>query len=968
MGNFTMKRRANHYWGPIAVLATMSACLAHDPEGDRFVGKSSEAQVRFARSLSPELQRAAPLRRAFIAARMAEAGPEHVFVASGEEGALRAASHEQGLTFTVASDGLIVTTASRDGWQGGVRLVGVGRVGAKRVDEAARIEAEGSKVTLWRGAVTEWYQSGPLGLEQGIDVAERPMGEGPLVAEILVSENLQPAPDGSGRAVILLEGEEGRLRYTDLFAEDACGQQLSTRMEVEGQTIRLLVDDEHAVYPIMIDPLIWLYQQELRVHEGIVEDRFGAAIAISGDTAIVGAYDDDEASENAGAAYVFVRNEEDWLLQAKLMALDAAPFEAFGLSVGISGDTAIVSASGDGDGGCSSPGTVYVFVRSGEEWNQQARIANPTPTDDDHFGAPAAISGDTAIIGSRGEDIEARNAGAAYIFVRSGEEWTEQARIAAHDAEEYDWFGSAVAISNDTAVVGHRNWGANSGMVYVFERSGETWPLQGQITGREIVDGDFFGNSVAISGDTIVAGADAHRHGGLFGSGAAYVFERNEGSWNQRAELIAHDAAEHREFGCSVAISGDRIVVGDVGDDHEGFNTGSAYVFARGEEVWSERSKLVAHDAAAGAFFGSAVAISGNTAIVSAQWDDIRGEDYGSVYVFREGLETGDACTEPSECHSHQCVDGVCCDTACGDGLPTDCQACSVALGAAENGNCGPLRADVATTVTCRAASGECDAAETCNGSDLTCPDDDVHAMDGEICTDSWDWTVDDICEAGLCSGTELGSCGAPLTVDAFPYTHSTTSVGRPSHIDGYGVGCDIEAPLRADVVYELAVEADDSFDITVDPTGFDAALIVLNFCADSEDCLAAADESESDEAEHLRFTATADGSYSILVEGEGDFTLTIEEVAGSDGDADGDGDTDSDSDGDLDGDGDSDGDADGDGDGDVEEDGDVLPDGDTQDDLVSDDGGCSCRLVGASRTCSTDFLLRLALGVGGSS
>ena len=275
-----------------------------------------------------------------------------------------------------------------------------------------------------------------------------------------------------------------------------------------------------------------LEQAKLTASDGESNDQFGYSVAVSGDgnTAVIGAYGDDDGGTNAGSAYVFVRSGSSWTQQAKLTASDGAASDFFGRSVVISGDgnTAVIGADGDDDGGIDS-GSAYVFTRSGSSWTQQAKLTASDGASSYHFGRSVAVSGDgnTAVIGAIGVD-EGR--GSAYVFVRSGSSWTQQAKLTASDGASEDQFGWSVAVSGDgnTAVIGSYaddDGGDRSGSAYVFSRSGSSWTQQAKLTASDRAANDYFGWSVAVSGDgnTAVIGsyADDDRGGG---SGSAYIF------------------------------------------------------------------------------------------------------------------------------------------------------------------------------------------------------------------------------------------------------------------------------------------------------------------------------------------------------------------------------------------------------------------------------------------------------------
>jgi hypothetical protein len=401
--------------------------------------------------------------------------------------------------------------------------------------------------------------------------------------------------------------------------------------------------------------------------DAATSDGLARSVAMHDDTAIVGApMDTHLAGSAAGAAYIFVRSGEMWIQQAKLIAADAAPNERFGVSVALWGDTAVVGAFlADHNGGVDA-GSSYVFVRSGppgsKVWTQQAKLTASDAEKSDFFGIAVAVSGDTAVVGSYQDDLEGGvDAGSAYVFVRSGppgsEVWTEQAKLVADDAAQLDLFGFAVAISDNTAVIGSylddNRGGTNAGSAYVYVRSRGVWSQQAKLITVDAADADWIGISVAIDGDTAVVGANLDDYAGQINTGSASVFVRSgaPGSevWTEQAKLTVPDAAIDDQLGLSVAISGGTAVIGALYDDHAGgFNAGSASVFARsgpsGGERWTLQATLTASDAAPSDTFGNSVAISDGRALIGAYLDDHEaGTDAGSAYIF-----SLDGCGQPS--------------------------------------------------------------------------------------------------------------------------------------------------------------------------------------------------------------------------------------------------------------------------------------------------------------------------------
>ncbi|MGJ8724877.1 MAG: hypothetical protein ACSHYB_10005 [Roseibacillus sp.] len=488
--------------------------------------------------------------------------------------------------------------------------------------------------------LTEWYHNGVVAMEHGYTVAQRPAHLNPteeVVIEVALyglTAAAHTAEDGSYQ-LNFNEGKRTVLSYSKLLVVDAQGQELPATMEPIETGFLLAYNDAQAVYPVTVDPLIVNEEAELSANDASSSDRFGTSVAISGDTVVVGAERDDDGGSASGSAYIFTRFGSSWSLQAKLTADDAAREDRFGFSVAISGDSVAVGAYRDDDGGLNS-GSAYLFTRVGSLWSLQEKLTAGDAASEDNFGYSVAISGDSVIVGARLNDDNGSFSGSAYVFNRSGSSWAQQAKLTASDAAAGDNFGISVAISGDSAVVGANlddNIGTDYGSAYVFNRSGSSWSQQDKLTAGDAAASDNFGDSVAISGDTIVVGAYSDDDAGS-ASGSAYVFTRSGSLWSQQAKLNAGDATALAFFGESVAISDDSIAVGANGDSHAGLSSGGVYIFTRSGSSWSQQDKLTASDAAANDNFGKTVAISGDSVVAGAHLDDDDGSSSGSAYVF----------------------------------------------------------------------------------------------------------------------------------------------------------------------------------------------------------------------------------------------------------------------------------------------------------------------------------------------
>ena len=427
----------------------------------------------------------------------------------------------------------------------------------------------------------------------------------------------------------------------------------STRLVVAATALLVLATASHA----------WGQNELLKVLASDAEagDKFGMAVSISGDTAIVGAWLDNHGVpelSDAGSAYIFQQDFQGqlWGEVKKLTALDAAASDFFGRSVSISGDIAIVASPFDDDTGSLS-GSAYIFYRNAgdlNQWNQVAKLTADDAVEGHLFGSSVSISGDFAIVGATGDADAGASSGSAYIFYRnspSDDQWGQVAKLTAMDATAGDYFGGSVSISGDTAIVGAPrnddncpgNPNCDSGSAYIFIKLPGGWmdmTENHKLTASDMDEGDRFGNSVSISGDLAIVGAVDDNDTGS-DSGSAYIFDRNDPSndeWGQQAKLTVSDGAINDKFGISVSISGDVAVVGAYLDDDNGSDSGSAHIFwepwPSDTDGWGRVGKLTASDGAANDIFGMSVSISRDVAIIGGPQDDDGGSDSGSAYIF----------------------------------------------------------------------------------------------------------------------------------------------------------------------------------------------------------------------------------------------------------------------------------------------------------------------------------------------
>ncbi len=396
-----------------------------------------------------------------------------------------------------------------------------------------------------------------------------------------------------------------------------------------------LVSPAWALTPIEVAKLI--------ASDGGPYDNFGYSVAVDGDTALIGARvsGDGGPAVRIGLAYVFTRTAGVWTEQAKLTASNVVSDFFFGVSasVAVEGDTALIGTCGRDT--CSA----YVFIRSAGVWKQQANLTASDGSRDDDFGLSVAIDGDIALIGAHYDDDNGDDSGSVYVFTRSAGIWTEQAKLTASDAAPFDNFGEGVALDGETALIGATgddDKGSRSGSVYVFTHSAGVWKEQAKLTASDGSRDDVFGLSVALDGDTALLGVQFDDDNGI-SSGSAYVFTRRAGVWAQQAKITQNDAVRLAGFGKSVALDGDTALIGASDGSILTGNNDSAYIFTRNAGAWTQQAKLNASDSIGDKLFGGSVALDGDTALVGSRYgydvdnDIVSG---GAVYVFSVITET----------------------------------------------------------------------------------------------------------------------------------------------------------------------------------------------------------------------------------------------------------------------------------------------------------------------------------------
>jgi hypothetical protein len=395
---------------------------------------------------------------------------------------------------------------------------------------------------------------------------------------------------------------------------------------------------------------------QLLADDGDFGDYFGYSVSLSldGNTALVGAAGDDvDGKRDQGSAYVYIRSGNGWVQQAHLLASDGAEGDWLGQAVSLSadGNTALIGAPFKQVGSNAVQGAAYVYTRVGNIWTEQAKLTAFGGAVEDRFGYAVTLSadGNTAFVGVPQGDVDTNiNQGSVYIYTQTGNTWLMHLQFFAVDGASNDGFGHTLSLSDDgnTLAVGayQDNVGANSdqGSVYIYRLNGNVWPQQAKLTAADGAVNDWFGYAVSLNSDgtRVIVSAYLDDTNGNNNQGSAYIFTRSGNTWTQEAKLLADDGAVEDYFGRAVSITGDgnRVVVtahlNDVGlNEYQG----SAYLYTRSGNSWTQQQEFAAPDSAAEDSFGSAADMSadGKTVIIGVNSDDI-GDNMvqGSAWVF----------------------------------------------------------------------------------------------------------------------------------------------------------------------------------------------------------------------------------------------------------------------------------------------------------------------------------------------
>lgn len=514
-----------------------------------------------------------------------------------------------------------------------LHLVAFGRSGTLRSVETVSPTFRGNRVNYKYGNLTEWWRVLPVGFEQGFTISERPIGRGELT--LVLATNRQGADASYGSTLAW-----DKFRYGKLAVTDAHGNVIPSRLKSKDNRILIAVNDAHAVYPLTVDPLVWI-EQKVAAAAGKSRSEFGLSVAMDRDIAVIGVPSADVGgNDRQGAAYVFVSLDGNWTQKAKLTASDGAAFDQFGLSVAVSDKTVLVGAPAATVSGHNDQGAVYAFLESDAAWTQTAKLTAIDGAAGDEFGARVALDGTTALVSAPSGEVEAGHysQGVVYAFSQANGGWTQADILSASDGTPYDYFGLGVTISDYIAVITapYAAIGNNGsqGKAYVFVRKGGGWIQTEILTANTGGKETHFGRAVTVDGTTALVGGMVNVNGDH--RNLVFVFAESNDIWTQEATLTASDGTAGDGFGTAIALDGSTALIGaffaNVGGN---FSQGAAYVFSQSNGTWTQTAKLTATDGGASNIFGKSVAIDGANMLVGSPQATIDSNwDQGAAYFY----------------------------------------------------------------------------------------------------------------------------------------------------------------------------------------------------------------------------------------------------------------------------------------------------------------------------------------------
>lgn len=574
-----------------------------------------------------------------------------------QESVIDAPNLQSGLEADFADDGTTTVRAFNRPWAWYAKMDNYGRTNLGTLLKTPTPIRQLNAVTYqWNDLLQEQVQLDGSNLKQTFVLQQSPDGVGLLHLNLFVDSSFTPS---FSQGTIYFNDTQNKqvLSYAPIVIRDAANKTYVASLAIYYKRITILLNDASAQYPLQIEmQLSHLDQSSANANSG---DWFGVSLAADGDTLVVGASGEDSNGllhyngkmSDSGAAYTYRRGSQGWQLDGALKLDTPGLGDAFGSAVAISGDTIVVGApfreGVSAQGALSDMGAAYVFGRSDGSWSRVAELVPADARNNDLFGSAVAIDGDTIAIGAYQREL---GTGAVHLFRKSGESWSLESVLNAPQPEAGAQFGWAIALQgNRLAVSANRmDVDANSalledaGMVYLFERSGSNWSFRSQLQPSDPETNAQFGHAVALDGDSLFVSAPFKDRSsdGAADLGAVYVFGRTAGSWNQQAILTASDSQANDRFGWSIALQDNSVLLSSPyalrydSQSNALTRQGAAHLFAREGESWQELIQLGGPVANQGSMFGWSSTFFDDSLFVGAYSESNSNPQSGSVYLY----------------------------------------------------------------------------------------------------------------------------------------------------------------------------------------------------------------------------------------------------------------------------------------------------------------------------------------------
>jgi hypothetical protein len=377
----------------------------------------------------------------------------------------------------------------------------------------------------------------------------------------------------------------------------------------------------------------WAFSEKLTVEAGSTYDRFGNSVSIFGDFAAVGSYKDDDNGPNSGSVYIYEYTTlKGWVQKVIIHASDATGHDYFGSSVHLSENRLIVGAE-NADNNEFSSGAVYVFDLENNVWSQTTKLTGDNFSSADNYGASVSYSNNHILVGASGENSQE---GSVYIYELVNNMWQFGSKLQPTEGRTNGHFGTSVSLSGNLALIGAsgEEAGLNSGgAAYIFENTNDEWSFKQRLVELSSDSRERFGNSVSLSGDRALIGASQADLNGINNSGAAYIFERDDDIWNMTQKLTAPDSDTLLDFGINVSLESDLLIVGASGyrTDSDSTRTGAAFVYYLDNDVWKLSDILKRSESSE---YGGSVSINENKVLVGADASDVNGFRSGAAFIY----------------------------------------------------------------------------------------------------------------------------------------------------------------------------------------------------------------------------------------------------------------------------------------------------------------------------------------------